>query len=96
MTRNRPIKDSRAAAADESDAAASDRMRTAFFDMEPELRQIEGVIRLLSILGEAGDMVEPVALAALARAGESAFEQLSAQWRSGFDALRVSGRGSHD
>jgi hypothetical protein len=42
-------------------------MRTAFFDMEPGLRQIEGMLKLLSILGEAGASVEPLALAALAR-----------------------------
>ena len=87
MTTNRPTKD-RVKPADERDAAAADQIRAAFFDMEPELRQIEAVLKLLSILGEAGDSVEPVALAALAHAGQSAFEQLSAQWRSGFEALR--------
>jgi hypothetical protein len=85
MTRNRPVKD-RVKPADAGDAAAIDEVRTALFDMEPELRQIEGVLKLLSILGEGGDTVEPVALASLARAGESAFEQLSTQWRSGFEA----------
>jgi hypothetical protein len=95
MTRKRPAEDG-VEPADEGDAAASDRMRTAFFDMEPGLRQIEGVLKLLSILGEAGASVEPLALAALARAGESAFEPLSAQWRSGFKASRVSGTRGHD
>jgi hypothetical protein len=64
--------------------------------MEPGLRQIEGMLKLLSILGEAGNTVEPLALAALARAGESAFEQLSEQWRSAFKASRVSGTRGHD
>jgi hypothetical protein len=95
MTRNRPAEDG-VKPADLGDIAATDAIRTAFWDMEPELRQIEGVLRLLSILGEAGDMVEPVALAALARAGESAFEQLSTQWRSGFEASRGLGPRSHD
>lgn len=94
-TTNRPTKDE-VKPADEGDAAAADQIRTALLDIEPELRQIEGVLKLLSILGEAGDSVEPVALAALARAGQSAFEQLSAQWRSGFDALREPGRSSRD
>jgi len=95
MTRNRSVKD-RDKSADEGDAATADKIRTALSDMEPELRQIDGVLKLLSILGEAGDTIEPVALAALARAGESAFEQLSAQWRSGFEASRGSGRHGHD
>jgi hypothetical protein len=60
--------------------------------MEPELRQIEGVLKLLSILGEAGDSVEPIALAALAHAGESACERLFALWQTGFEASIALGR----
>jgi hypothetical protein len=74
------------------DAAAIDDIRIALFDMEPELRQIDGVMKLLSILGEVGDSVEPTTLAVLARAGQTAFDQLSAQWRSGFEAFRDMGR----
>jgi hypothetical protein len=95
MTRNRSVKD-RDKSADEGDAATVDKIGTALFDMEPKLRQIEGVLKLLSIMGEAGDSIEPVALAALARGGQSAFEQLSAQWRSGLEASRGSGTQGHD
>ena len=76
-------------------AAAADEIRAVLFDMEPDLSQIEGVLTLLSILGEAGDSVEPVALAALARAGENAFEQLSGRWRAGFEASKDLGRATH-
>lgn len=69
-------------------ATAINEVCTVLFDMEPELRQIEGVLTLLSILGEAGDSIEPVALAALARSGQASFEELSALWRSGFEASK--------
>lgn len=70
------------------EAAAIDGMRGVLLEMESELRQIEGVLTLMTILGEAEDSVEPVALAALARSGQTAFEQLSEQWRSGFEASK--------
>lgn len=85
MTRNRPTKD-RVKPADAGDAAAMDEVRIALFDMESELRQIEGALKLLAILSEAADSVEPIALAALARAGKSAFERLFALWQMGFEA----------
>jgi hypothetical protein len=59
-------------------AAATDEIRAVLFDMGPEPRQIEGALTRVSILSEAGDSIEPVALAALARAGQVSFEELSA------------------
>lgn len=79
-----------------AETASIDTIRHAFFEIEPELRQIEGVLMLLAILGEADDSIEPIALSALARAGQAAFEQVSAQWRSGFEASKGLGRRGHD
>jgi hypothetical protein len=56
--------------------------------MEPELRQLEGVVALLTILGKAPDSVEPIALSALARSGRQALEPLSNSWRIVFGGLR--------
>jgi hypothetical protein len=55
--------------------------------MEPELRQLEGVLALLTILGEAQDSIEPIALAALARSGRDAFDELEVSWRTIFEGV---------
>ena len=56
------------------------------FGMEPSLRQIEGVLALLTILGQA---TEPAALAVLARAGQSAHDELSHHWCQILDAMKT-------
>jgi hypothetical protein len=56
--------------------------------MAPELRHLEGVVALLTILGEAQDLVEPVALSALAKSARQIYEALSASWRSALEGMR--------
>ena len=49
--------------------------------MEPELQHLAGVLATLRIFGEAGDSIEPVALAALARSMEGSVDELTVCWR---------------
>ena len=49
--------------------------------MGPELQHLAGVLATLRIFGEAGDSIEPVALAALARSMEGSAEELTICWR---------------
>lgn len=49
--------------------------------MEPELQQLAGVLATVRIFGEAGDSIEPIALAALARSMEGSVDELTACWR---------------
>ena len=69
-------------------AAVIDEVRAAIFDIEPELRQIDGMLALLMILGESAEPVEPKALAALVRTGHAAFDELSQIWRHGLAAVK--------
>jgi hypothetical protein len=63
-------------------------MMDAIHAMEPELRYLQGVVTVLTILGEAQDSVEPIALSSLARSGRQALESLSNSWRIAFEGLR--------
>jgi hypothetical protein len=63
-------------------------VKDAVYDMESELRHLQGLIALLTILGEAHDSVEPVALSALARSGRETSEALLTGWRTAFEGLR--------
>jgi hypothetical protein len=60
--------------------------------MEPELQQLAGVLATLRIFGEAGDSVEPVALAALARSMETSVDELTACWRQLFETVTKKSR----
>ena len=64
-------------------------LQSMLFEMEPPLRQIEGILALLTILGQATEPVEPAALAVLARAGQSAHEELSRQWHQVLAAVKT-------
>lgn len=66
----------------------SSALKDAVHDMEPELRHLEGVVALLTILGEAQDLVEPAALSALAKSARQIFEALSVSWRTAFEGMR--------
>ncbi len=70
-----------------SNDAAKAAAKVALHDVEPELRQLEGVLMVLTVLGEAQDSVEPIALAALARSGSEAFAEISKSWRTVFEAV---------
>jgi hypothetical protein len=63
-------------------------VKDAVHDMEPALRHLEGVVALLTILGEAQDQIEPVALSALAKSARQIFEALSVSWRAAFEGMR--------
>lgn len=64
-------------------------VRAALLDMEPELRQIEGVVNLLVVLSEASEPIEPAALAVVARAGQLAHDGLSRHWRRSLGMVRT-------
>jgi hypothetical protein len=60
--------------------------------MEPELRHLEGILATLLIFGEAGDSIEPAALAALARSMEGSVDELTICWRQLFEAVAKKSR----
>lgn len=64
-------------------------LQSMLLGMEPPLRQIEGILALLTILGQATEPVEPAALAVLARAGQSAHDELSLQWHQALAAVKT-------
>ena len=73
-----------------SDTAKIDApLQSILFGMEPPLRQIEGILALLTILGQATEPVEPIALAVLARSGQSAHDELSHHWCQILDAVKT-------
>ncbi len=56
--------------------------------MEPELRQLTGLLAALRILGEADDAIEPVAISSLARSAGSTLEDIEELWTTAIEALR--------
>jgi hypothetical protein len=71
---------------------ASDGVVDAVHRMEPELQQLAGVLATLRIFGEAGDSIEPVALAALARSMEGSVDELTICWQRLFGAVAKESR----
>lgn len=57
-------------------------------NMEPELRQLQGLVITLRFLGEAEELIEPLAISALARAAGSTLDQIDAARRRAMAALR--------
>lgn len=49
--------------------------------LEAELHQLNGLLSVLKIVGEAADGIEPVAIAALARASECSMTAAMDAWR---------------
>ncbi len=56
--------------------------------MEPELRQLIGLLVALSVLGEADDAIEPVAISSLARSAGNTLNDIEELWRTAIEALR--------
>lgn len=56
--------------------------------MEPELRQLTGLLVALRILGEADDAIEPIAISSLARSAGSTLDDIEQRWRRAIEALR--------
>jgi hypothetical protein len=56
--------------------------------MEPELRQLTGLLVALRVLGEADDAIEPVAISSLARSAGSTLDDIERLWRTAIEALR--------
>ncbi|MET2829310.1 hypothetical protein [Mesorhizobium shangrilense] len=52
------------------------------YHMEPELRMLEGVVAALQAMSTTADMVEPIALAALAYVGGESLQKVLIAWRS--------------
>lgn len=71
---------------------ASEGIVEAVHRMEPELQQLAGVLATLRIFGEAGDSIEPVALAALARSMEGSVDELTACWQRLLEAVAKKSR----
>jgi hypothetical protein len=67
-------------------------MTDAVYRMEPELRQMDGVLATLRIFGEAQDSIEPAALATLARSTEEAVVNMTECWRLIFEAVAAGKR----
>lgn len=65
----------------------NDGLVDAVHRMEPELHHLEGILATLRVFGEAGDSVEPAALAALSRSMEGAVSELTDCWRKMFAAV---------
>jgi hypothetical protein len=57
-------------------------------DMEPELRQLAGLVVTLRYLGEADDSIEPLAISAIARSAGNTLDQIDDAWRKATAALR--------
>lgn len=51
-------------------------------EIEPELRQLDGLLSVLTLLGEAADSVEPVALSSLGLAARESFDTINTAWRT--------------
>ena len=60
----------------------------AMDSMEPELRQLTGLLVALRVLGEADDAIEPVAISSLARSAGSTLADIEELWRTAIGALR--------
>jgi hypothetical protein len=57
--------------------------------MEPELRQLDGLITAFRILGEADDSIEPIAVSSLARCAQETLEEIERNWRTAIGAMRA-------
>ena len=72
-----------------ADRAMSKSALGALDAIEPELRHLNGLISALSILGEATDSIEPVAIFSLARCAHQTLGGIARDWRLAIDALRA-------
>lgn len=61
----------------------------ALDEIEPELRQLDGLLTVLVLLGETSDSVEPIALSSLGRAARDAFDAIKDNWRKAMDEIRL-------
>lgn len=53
----------------------------AFYDLEPELRHLNGLLTILSLLGETSDAVDPLALSSLGQAAQESLGMIEESWR---------------
>lgn len=56
--------------------------------VEPELRQLTGLVMTLRILGEAGDAIEPLAISSVARSAGDTLNEIDKSWRQAIAGLR--------
>lgn len=57
--------------------------------MEPELRQLNGLLVALRVIGEADDVIEPVAISSLSRSAGSTLDDIEQLWRTAIQSLRM-------
>ncbi|RUW55440.1 hypothetical protein EOA32_01425 [Mesorhizobium sp. M1A.F.Ca.ET.072.01.1.1] len=69
-----------------SDKSTTDAIHQHLFDIEPELRMLEGVVGILQSLSTTADQVEPIALAPLAHLSAEALEKIFSTWRQAVTA----------
>lgn len=63
------------------DQKDTDLFRQCLFDMEPELRMLEGVVAALHAVSLTPEAVEPIALMPLAHLSEETLQKILAIWR---------------
>lgn len=63
-------------------AGEVNRVRELLFAIEPDLHLLKGVVALLRSLGEADDLIEPAAVAAVAHLAEEVADKVSETWRA--------------
>lgn len=56
--------------------------------IEPELRQLAGLVITLRILGEADDSIDPMAISSIARSAGDTLEEIDKSWRTAVATLR--------
>ncbi|PBB89533.1 MAG: hypothetical protein E5Y00_12175 [Mesorhizobium sp.] len=74
------------------DKVAIDVVRQHLFDIEPELRTLEGLVAILHALSTTADQVEPIALAPLAHLSGEAVEKILSMWREAMTAFASEAR----
>lgn len=62
-------------------------LRRILFDMEPELRTLEGAVAILRALSTTADQIEPIALAPLAYLSAESLDKILDKWRQGIAAV---------
>lgn len=63
------------------DQKGADLFRQCLFDMEPELRMLEGVVAALHAVSLTAEAVEPMALMPLAHLSEETLQKILVIWR---------------
>lgn len=63
-----------------SESGREPRSAPALLDLEDDLQLLRGIFEVLTIIGDADDSVEPVAISVLARTGGDALQRVLHRW----------------